>query len=114
MATTYKVLGQTVTAAGIGSETELYKVPLSTSAVASSLVICNTASTATTYRVAVRAYTSGSPNTQLMHYIVYSATIAANDSTVLTLGLTLQASQVVQVSCATATVAFSLFGSEIS
>ena len=52
MATTYKVLGQSNPAAT--TATTLYTVPSAKSAVISSLTVCNQASTAATFRVAVR------------------------------------------------------------
>ena len=52
MAQAHKVLGQSSPSAT--TLTTLYTVPASTQAVCSSLTICNTASSATTYRVAIR------------------------------------------------------------
>jgi hypothetical protein len=52
MATSYKVLGQSNPAAT--TATTLYTVPAATQAVISTLVVCNQASTAATFRLAVR------------------------------------------------------------
>lgn len=109
MPTVYKVLGQSAPAAT--TLTTLYTVPASTSTVASSIVICNQAATSATYRIAVRPAGAAVAN---QHYIVYGATVAASDSTVLTLGITLAATDVVSVFASSATLSFSLFGSEIS
>jgi hypothetical protein len=109
MATTYKVLAQNNPAAT--TLTTLYTVPSATSAVVSTIMICNQASTAATYRIAVSpAGAAIDPK----HYIVYGATVAASDSTALTLGITLATTDVVRVYASTATLSFSAFGSEIS
>lgn len=108
MATNYKVLGQVNPSAT--TATTLYTVPSATQVVASSIVVCNQASTSGTYRIAVR------PNGATLsaeHYIVYGSTVAANDSTVMTIGLTMDAADVVTVYASSANMSFNLFGSEI-
>ena len=108
MATTYKVLGQINPAAT--TETTLYTA--ANPAVISSLVICNQTATAATYRIAVRP--SADTATAAKHWIVYGATVAASDSSILTVGLTLAASDKVQVYASSANLSFSAYGSEIS
>lgn len=107
MATTYKVLGQSAPA--ITTNTDLYTVPASTSAVCSTLVISSTGQ-ATTYRVAVRP---AGATLATQHYIVYDSAINQGDSIFLTLGITLATTDVITVYVANASVSFSLFGSEI-
>lgn len=109
MATAYKVLGQSNPAAT--TNTTLYTVPAATSAVVSSIVICNQTASAATYRIAVRPAGAAVAS---QHWIVYGATVAASDSTVLTIGATLATTDVVTVYASTANLSFSLFGSEIS
>jgi hypothetical protein len=109
MATTYKVLGQSNPAAT--TATTLYTVPASTSTVVSTLVICNQAATAATYRISVRP--AGGAQTNAM-YLGYDVAIAANDSTALTLGITLATTDVITVYASTATLSFTAFGSEIA
>jgi len=109
MATVYKVLGQNNPAAT--TNTTLYTVPALTSSVVSTITICNQASSAATYRIAVRpAGASIDPK----HYIVYGATVAASDSTALTLGITLATTDVITIYASTATLSFNAYGSEIS
>lgn len=108
MPTTYKVLGQSAPSAT--SNTTLYTVPSSTSAVCSTLAVCNRGP-ATTFRVAVRAGGSSLAN---QHYIVYDAFLDQYQSVYLTIGATLQASTIVTVYAGTASVSFSLFGSELT
>lgn len=108
MPAAYKVLGQSNPAAT--TLTTLYTVPASTQAVASTLSICNLGTSAT-YRVAVRPAGAAIAN---QHYIVYDASVNANDSVLLTLGISLASTDVVSVFASNASVSFSLFGSEIT
>jgi hypothetical protein len=109
MATTYKVLGQSAPAAT--TATNLYTVPAETSAVISTLVVANRAATTATYRISVRP---GGATQANQHYLAYDVTVGAGDSTTLTLGLTLDATDVITIYASTADLTFSLFGSEIT
>lgn len=109
MATTYKVLGQSNPSAT--TLTTLYTVPSATQAVVSSIVIANLAASSATFRIAVRPAGASIANSQ---YIAYDITVGASDSTVLTLGLTLGATDVLSVYASTTTVTFSAYGSEIA
>lgn len=108
MTTAYKALGQVNPSAT--TATTLYTVPSSTSAVCSTLAICNQG-VSTMVRVAVRP---AGATLDPKHYLVYDSYIAANDSMFLTLGITLATTDVVTVYAGTANVSFGLFGSEIS
>ena len=109
MATTYKVLGQSAPSAT--TATALYTVPSTTQAVVSTIAVCNRAGTAATYRIAVRPAGATLANE---HYIAYDAPLAANDSTFITIGITLGATDVITVYASSANLSFSAFGSEIS
>jgi glucose-6-phosphate dehydrogenase assembly protein OpcA len=109
MPTIYKVLGQSNPSAT--TLTTLYTVPAATEAVVSSIVIANLAATAATFRIAVRPNGAAIANSQ---YIGYDITVGASDSTVLTMGITMDATDVLSVYGSTATLTFSAFGSEIS
>ena len=108
MATTYKVLGQSNPSAT--TATTLYTVPSSTSAVVSTLSIANLGAS-TTYRVAIRPAGASLAN---QHYLAYDVPLNANDSVLLTLGITLATTDVVTVYASTANLAFNLFGSEVA
>lgn len=108
MAINYRVLGQASPAAT--TATTLYTAPASTQAVVSTLSIANLGAS-TSYRIAVRPVGEALAN---KHYLAYDAPIAANDAVMLTLGITLAATDVVTVYAGSANVAFSLFGSEIT
>lgn len=109
MATSYKVLGQSNPSAT--TLTTLYTVPSATNAVVSSIIIANLDSAAATFRIAVRPAGASIANSQ---YIAYNITVGASDSTVLTLGITMGATDVLSVYASTATVTFSAYGSEIA
>lgn len=109
MPTTYKVLGQSNPSAT--TATTLYTVPAATSAIVSTITICNQAATAATYRIAVRIAGASLAAAQ---YIAYDVSLPANASDTLTLGVTLGATDVITVYASTATMSFSAFGSEIS
>lgn len=104
----YKVLGQVNPSAT--TETDLYTA--AGQAVVSTIAICNQASSAATYRIVVRPAADSS--TTAKHYIVYGATVAASDSTMLTIGITLAANDLIRVYASSANLSFSAFGSEIS
>ena len=109
MPTTYKVLGQVAPSAT--TNTTLDTVPSATQCVVSTIAVCNRAATAATYRIAVRPAGTTLANE---HYIAYDSTVGANDSTMLTIGITLAATDVITVYASTANLSFSAFGSEIS
>lgn len=109
MATTYKVLGQSAPSAT--TDTTLYTVPSATEAVISTIVVANRAATAATYRIAIRPNAATLAN---QHYIAFDVTVGGGDSTTLTLGLTLDASDVVTVRASSADLSFNVFGSEIT
>lgn len=110
MATTYKVLAQSNPSAT--TETTLYTVPSATSTVVSTISICNQAGTSGTYRIAVRP--SADNTTAAKHWLVYGATVNASDSTLLTLGITLAAGDLIRVYASSSNMSFSAFGSEIA
>ena len=110
MAEAYKTLGQldlTTTAL-----TDLYTVPSSTSAVVSTIVLANRTGSSTTYRIAIRTDGDAISN---KHYIAYDVPLGANDSTTLTLGVTLATTDIVSISAGDANaVSVNMFGTEIT
>ena len=109
MATTYKVLGQSNPAAT--TLTSLYTAPAATQAVVSSIVVANLTATDATFRLAVRPAGASISDE---HYIGYDITVGASDSTVLTMGITMEATDVLSVYASTADVTFDAYGSEIA
>jgi glucose-6-phosphate dehydrogenase assembly protein OpcA len=109
MPTVYKVLGQSNPSAT--TATTLYTVPASTSTVVSTITVANLAGAAASYRISVRP--AGASQTNAM-YIAYDVTVGGNDTTTITLGLTLATTDVVTVYASTANLTFNAYGSEIS
>lgn len=109
MANAYKILGQSNPSAT--TNTDLYTVPASTEAVISTLIVCNQDSSDATYRVAVRPDGTA---VAAEHYVAYDVTVGASDSTTLTLGITMNAADVLTVYGSTATLSFNAFGTEIT
>ena len=104
-----KVLGQLNPSAT--TATTLYTVPSATQTVVSTISVCNQASSAATFRIAVRP---AGATLDPKHYIVYGATVPASDSTMITLGLTLATTDIITVYASSATLSFNAYGSEIA
>jgi hypothetical protein len=109
MATVYKILGQVNPSAT--TNTTLYTVPADTQAVVSTIVVANLDDASATYRIALRPAGETIAN---KHYIAYDVSVGASDSTTLTLGITLAATDVITIYGSTADLSFSVFGSEIT
>lgn len=108
MATRYQVLGQVATAAT--TATTLYTVPALKETIISTLVVANRNISAATYRIAIRPNGATLAN---QHYIAYDVPVGANDSTNITLGITLAAGDIITVYASNANLSFSAFGSVI-
>jgi glucose-6-phosphate dehydrogenase assembly protein OpcA len=104
-----KVLGQSNPSAT--TLTTLYTVPSAKEAVVSTISVANLTATAATFRIAVRPAGASIAN---QHYIGYDITVGASDSTLITVGLTLAATDVISVYASTANLAFAAFGDEAS
>jgi hypothetical protein len=111
LATSYKPLGQLdLTTASL---TTLYTCPSSTETVISTVILANRSSAADTFRLAVR------PDGEAIadkHYVAYDVPVAANDSTTLTLGITLEATDVLSVAAGgtASLMSVNAFGAEVT
>ncbi len=108
MATVYKCLGQSAPSAT--TETDLYTVPGATSAVVSTVAVCNRG-TATTFRISVAV---GGGATANKDYIYYDVAISAADTFACTFGITLATTDKIKVYAGSANLSFTAWGSEIS
>jgi hypothetical protein len=108
LADTFKVLGQA--APNPNTLTDLYTVTGSKQATSSSITICNQNSVAVKVRLSVAI--SGVADAR-KQYIYYDLPIAANDTFVATIGITLAKTDVVRCQTNTANVSFNLFGVEV-
>lgn len=109
MAYTYKVLAQSAPSAT--TNTDIYTVGSGKQAIVSTMTIANRSATAANYRIAIRPAGATLAN---QHYIAYDVVVLGNDTTALTLGITLGQTDVVTVYASTANLSIGLFGSEIS
>jgi len=109
MPTTYKVLGQA--APTPNTITNIYTVPSSTQAVISTITVCNQNATNASYSIAVAQNGAADSNTQ---YIIRGGVVPAADSIGITLGITVDAADVIRGNTNQANISFNIFGSEIT
>lgn len=109
MPTAYKVLGQSAPSAT--TATTLYTVPSATETVISTISVCNRGTATGTFRISIRPNGDAQAN---QHYLVFDSSIAAKDTAFLTVGATMDASDVLTVYASTADFSFNAYGSEIS
>jgi hypothetical protein len=109
MATTYKVLGQSAPSAT--TATALYTVPAATEALVSSIAVCNRSASDATYRISIRPDGATLANE---HYLVYDSTASANDTVIFTIGITVNADDVVEVYASSANLTFHAYGTEMT
>jgi hypothetical protein len=102
-----KVLGQVNPAAT--TLTTLYTVPSTKATVASTLSVCNLSAAIVSYRIAVRP---AGATIDPKHYVIYGASLTANSSDFLTIGMTLAETDIVSVYASDTNIAFTLFGDE--
>lgn len=107
MADTYKVLGQANPLAA--TLTSLYAVPGVTQAIVSTVTVANRSNVATSFRLSVAIAAAADANQQ---YIAYDVPIGGNEAIALTLGIALQASDVIRCYATLATLSFNAFGVE--
>jgi hypothetical protein len=109
MATTYKVLGQVNPSAT--TATTAYTVPSATQVVISTIVVTNLGPAPATYRIAIRPDGETLAN---KHYIAYDTTLAPQKSDTVTIGITVDAADIITVYSSSASMAFNVYGSEIA
>lgn len=109
MADSFRVLAQSNP--GAATLTDAYTVPGATDAVISSIIIANRSATATSFRLSIAIAGAANSNEQ---YIAFDTAIAGNDVHEFTIGITLNAADVVRVFATLATLSFSVFGVEIT
>jgi hypothetical protein len=110
MATSYKILGQSAPSAT--TNTDVYTVPSSTQTIVSTITVVNRSASDATFRIAARP---GGATISNEHYFGgYDSTVSSNDVVALTIGVTLNAGDVITVYASSADLSFNVFGSEIS
>ena len=115
MPTAYKILGQTLPTANLLSN--VYVVPTSTSAIISTITVCNQSSANANVDIMIRPINETLAN---KHYLIKGVTIPRADTMILSPGVTLNASVIVAVNNAVVTgetaanVSFNVFGVELT
>jgi hypothetical protein len=100
-----KVLGQVTPDAGI--LTDAYVVPALSQTTISSITVCNRSAAPTTFRISV-AVAGAADNVN--QYLYHDIAIPGNETFTATIGMTLQATDVIRVYAANATLSFNIFG----
>ncbi len=90
--------------------TTVYTVPTSTTAMLSKIIVCNTSSTATSFRIAL-VESGGTLSSD--HYIAYDIPIAGNDTINFTIGAGLATGDYIVVYNTLATCTFTPCGIEV-
>lgn len=111
MATSYKILGQVAPAANVSGGSQLYAAGSTTSAVVSTIAVCNRGTSAATFRLAVREDNAALTDKQ---WLYYDTTVPALTTYHYTIGITLSANDSITVVASTANFSFQAFGSEIT
>lgn len=108
MASTYKVLGQS--RPGGSSNADLYTNPAGGQAIISTIAVANTAGSDDTFRIYIRpdGAAAGVGNA-----LAYDTPAPANTTTTLTLGITIDAADVITVYSGNGDLTFQAFGLEI-
>jgi hypothetical protein len=110
MPSAYKILGQAAPANT--NEAALYTVPSNTQTIVSSIIVTNTTAAIATCRIFVR---NNGATAATSNAIVYDAPVPANDFIAVTLGLTIDATDVITVRSGTAnSLTFHAFGTELT
>jgi hypothetical protein len=104
----YRLLGQSAPAAT--TLTSLYTCGTAVQTVVSTIAVCNRGASAGTYRISIRPSGDAENNGQ---YIVFDTSCSSKDSVMLTLGISLSASDVITVFASTSDFTFNAFGVEI-
>lgn len=109
MAETIKTLAQSAPSAT--TLTDVYTVPAATSAVISSIVVCNRGSAKREVRLSVAV--AGAADS-VEQYLAYDTPVLVGDPLIFTVGLTLAATDVLRAYVDAADISVGVFGTEIS
>jgi hypothetical protein len=107
MAQTEKILGQSYPSAT--TLTDIYTVPGATKVQTSTIMVCNQSASSDTFRVSVAV--AGAANTS-KQYLYYDVNIPGKETFCATIGITMNATDVVRVYSNNGTCSFNLFGIE--
>lgn len=106
---TYKNLGQSNPT--VATLTDAYTVPGATSAIVSSIIVCNRSATATSFRISHAVAGAADDPKQYLHF---DYPIDGNDTIVLEESITMAATGVLRVYATLATLSFNISGVELT
>ena len=113
MATVYKNVSAVAASAGVTNYNTLYSTTASTTAVLSTIAVCNQGAATATFRLAIDD-TGGTSAPAAAEFFVFDASVAPNDTIFITIGATLANSRHLKFSASTTTPSVTAFISEIS
>jgi len=106
---TLMVLGQVSPSANI--LTSIYTVPAITSTVVSSIIVCNTNTSSTTFRISIAI---GGAIDNIQQYIYYDLPILNNDTFIATVGISLATTDQIRVQAGLTNVSFTISGVQVT
>ncbi len=110
MPTTY-TNAQIVGTAGLTTYATLYNTAVGTTAVISTISICNRSTANKQYRIGLMG-SAGTPGTA--EFIAFDATVAPNDTSFITVGITMRGNQFLRVSSTDTNVTFGAYIAEVT
>ena len=110
MATAYKNSSALGTS-GLTTYATLYNTTATTTAVLSTIAICNRSGADKKFRIAICS-TQNTPSND--EFIAYDTAVAGEDTTFITIGATMSTSQYLTISSTDSTLSFTAFVAEIS
>lgn len=108
MPTKLKVLGQSNPTAN--TLTTVYTVPSANTAVVSTVTVCNTGTSNATASIAVQPANAA---ISTKHYVAFNITVPSYDTVYLTMGIGIDATDVISANVSTANIAVGVFGTEV-
>ena len=111
MAQSFKRLGAINPSAN--TQTNVYVVPAATSAVISTITICNQAATNASYSLALMDSSQFSSSAPTATYIIRGGVVPAADTVAITLGLTANAGMVLAANASSSSISIGAFGTEV-
>lgn len=96
------------------TNTTIYTVPASTTAMVSRIMVCNRGGTATTFRIAIIEAAYGSATPAAQHYIAYDVPIEANDTVDFPVGSGLATGDLIVIYAGNANLTFTPMGLEVT
>jgi hypothetical protein len=107
MPSVYKILGTQRT-----STNDVYTVPSATSAVVSTIFVCNRGVGSATYSISIRPTAATTEANE--HFIASEVTISGNDTITITAGIALSADNTIKFTTSSSNLSISAFGTEIT